>query len=84
MREEPTDGVARGEEAQLEADSLFLLEGSIPGMIIRELLVSHFLISFLTNSHSHYSFWVFGLLIGMDIRGHSFCFVGLWVCMLYF
>ena len=27
-----------------KADSLFLLEGSIPGMIIRELLISRFLL----------------------------------------
>ena len=59
----------------------FLLERSIPGMILGSSL---FLISFLTNSHFWHFSWVFGLLIGVDARGHSFCLGGLWLCILCF
>ena len=48
------------------------------------LVSSLFLISFLTNSHFGHFSWVFGLLIGVDARGHSFCLGGLWLCILCF
>ena len=47
MNGDPDDNVChvflRG-RGPYKADSLFLLEGSIPGMIIRELLISRFLL----------------------------------------